>query len=140
MRDGQWSGAWKVLAAGCLAAAWATPAASRSVQKCIAADGHVTLTSGACAEGQRLAASYDAVPEASAPGPAAMATPRTSSSRAGVASAGGARGARRVAAASSRGVTADKRCEAAQERRDRTLRRLGLKRTFDDEVWAACRR
>ena len=37
------------------------------------------------------------------------------------------------------------RCQDARDRRERTLARVGLKRTFDllrrldDEVWAACR-
>lgn len=118
----------------------AGPAAAQTVQTCVGADGHVTLTSAACGAGQRLAASRDAVPE-----PVPAAAPASAGRRAN----GGAaprsvarRGARRAA---SRSRPAVDRCEAARARRERTLQRVGLQRTFDllrrldDEVWAACR-
>lgn len=110
--------------------------AAQSVQKCIATDGHVTLTSGDCADGQVLAKTYDAVPEPAAAqaAPSRIATPARSGSR-----------STPRATARSRGKPPPDRCQAARDRREQTLRRVGLKRTFDllrkldDEVWAACR-
>lgn len=114
-------------------------AAAQSVQKCIAADGHVTLTSGECGAGERLAASYEAEPEPVAARAAAVASTGQQASRTAPA-------ARRTAAGrATRARTAPDRCKAARDRRERTLQRVGLKRTFDllrrldDEVWEACR-
>lgn len=123
--------------AGCLAAAGG--AAAQTVQKCIAGDGAVTFTSDACAGGERLAARYDAVPE---PASAPAATP---SSPAAGAERPRARTPARRQAAPSRARRGPDPCAKAREARERTLRRVGLKRTFDllrrldDEVWAACR-
>ena len=116
------------------------PTAAQPGQKCIAADGHVTRTSEACGPGERLAGSYEAVPEPVTAGanvvsaaPGAQRAPRQAS-RNSVGTRGKAPG--RAAA---------DRCQAARDRRERTLARVGLKRTFDllrkldDEVWAACR-
>lgn len=126
-----------LLAVALGATASGAPAIAQTVQKCIAADGHVTLTSDACAAGHRLAGTYDAVPEQVATAtPAKVSSDRTlSGSR--TRRAGGASGSR------ARGTPAT-RCQAAHDRREQTLRRAGLKRTFDllrkldDEVWAAC--
>ncbi|MEN1956483.1 hypothetical protein [Luteimonas changyuni] len=120
------------------AAGW--PAQAQTVQKCIDAAGHVTLTSAECGDGQRLAERYDAVPE-----PAAAARQVNAARQAGPSVRAGVRNAR-PARPRARGKPAPDRCQAARERREQTLRRVGLKRTFDllrrldDEVWAACAR
>lgn len=139
------SGLAAVLAiATALAAAGSTPAHAQTVQKCIDAAGHVTLTSAECGVGQRLAGRYDAVPE-----PATAARQVDAARQAGPNVGAGVRaGARkaRPARPRTRGKPAPDRCQAARERREQTLRRVGLKRTFDllrrldDEVWAACAR
>lgn len=147
MRSGTIKGVRTLLLAAYLAAASAGPAMSQTVQKCIAADGHVTLTSGACGEGQRLAGTYDAVPEPPTFAPLVEPGRQAASDASGPAAArhGAARNRHRGPAASARVRTTENRCQAARDRRDRTLRRVGLKRTFDllrkldDEVWAACR-
>lgn len=135
--------AWAV--AGVVAA----PVGAQTVQKCVDADGHVTLTSGSCGAGQRLAARYDAVPEPAATasvaqadgGRRAAALPGT----AGHAKAGASRAARGGRASASRTRPGPDRCQAARDKRERTLQRVGLKRDFDllrkldDDVWNACR-
>lgn len=130
-----------ILVLAFVAGGWATPAGARSVQKCVAADGHVTLTSERCPEGQRLVDSYEATPEQAPPAPAAasrVARPRAAAARAGRSAGGGrSEGSR---------IRAPDRCQAAQARREQTLRRVGLNRTFDlmrkldAEVWEACKR
>jgi len=146
MREGTRDGRWLVLmlAIGVAGPGLIAPAAAQSVQKCVGANGHVTLTSDACTDGQVLAKMYEAVPEVvsaddgrglqkSETGPSRNVTPARSGSR-GVPRANGSR----------RKPAAD-RCQVARDRREQTLRRVGLKRTFDllrkldDEVWAACR-
>lgn len=139
------SAAAAVVAALALLASASAPAGAGTVQKCVAADGHVTLTSGSCGAGDRLVASYDAVPEdvpASAQPAAAVPAPATSRGQSATraVSRGGRGGSTR-----SRSRAGPDRCAAARDRRDRTLQRVGLKRNFDllrkldDEVWAACR-
>lgn len=119
--------------------AWSMPAMAQSVQKCIGHGGHVTFTSGDCGEGERLAASYAAVPDTIVP---AAAYPD--------AGAGQARPEHRRQGPSRAGTGVRKRappdrCKAARDRREQTLRRVGLKRNFDllrkldDQVWDACR-
>ena len=126
------------------------PVAAQTVQKCIDADGHVTLTSDSCGAGQRLAARYDAVPEPAAAAPVAQTDgggPRTAASprAAGRAKAGSTRAERGGRASASRARPGPDRCQAAREKRERTLQRVGLKRDFDllrkldDDVWNACR-
>ena len=115
-------------------------ASAQTVQKCIAASGHITLTSGACGAGERLAARYDAVPEA-APTHAPAAKPSVSAEP--------VRRKSSVSRPSSSPAPRSRRradpCQSARDRRERTLERVGLKRDFnllrrlDDEVWAACR-
>ena len=122
--------------AGAILAMTAVPASAQTVQKCVSVDGHVTLTSGACGAGQRLAASYGAVPE---PVVKAAARPRP------VAESRTPRVAARSGGSTTRTKRTPDRCQAARDRRERTLQRVGLKRTFDllrrldDEVWQACR-
>ena len=147
MRKGIIDRPCRALLAAWMVVGWTGPAASQTVQKCIAADGHVTLTSGACADGHRLAGTYDAVPEASEPVVAAQARLRASPRASGYPAP--AQVAPRVRSRVSRSPagnnTAAKRCKSAREHREQTLRRVGLKRTFDllrrldDDVWAACR-
>ncbi|MEN1959747.1 hypothetical protein WCE41_05340 [Luteimonas sp. MJ246] len=131
------------------AAGWPAQVHAQTVQKCIDTTGHVTLTSGECADGERLAGMYDAVPEPATAAAAGKAESRRgqagASSRSG-ATARGAAGSARPARAKARGKLSPDRCQAARDRREQTLRRVGLKRTFDllrkldDEVWAACTR
>lgn len=124
-----------------LAAAVLLPAPqvlAQTVQKCIGANGHVTLTSGDCAAGERLAASFDARP-------LAEPEPRPVAERARPVSATRSQGLTRQQRQAARARTAPDRCKAARERRERTLERVGLKRDFDllrrldGEVRAACR-
>lgn len=120
--------------AAVLAAGGTGGAGAQSVQTCIAADGHVTLTSDRCAPGERLAGSVAAVPEPERPQAAVpQARPGGAAPRRSAPSARG--GARR----------APDRCALARQERERTLQRVGLKRTFallralDEDVWQACR-
>jgi hypothetical protein len=133
-----------VLAIGLAVSGSIGQAAAQSVQKCVAADGHVTLTSGACADGQVLAKTYDAAPEQIAANAGRTSQQREARPSQSASSArSGSRGAPR--ASGSRRKPAPDHCQAARDRREQTLRRVGLKRTFDllrkldDEVWAACR-
>lgn len=128
--------------ATCLLAA-AAPARAQSVQKCVAADGHVSFTSGACGAGERLEATYEAVPER-VPARSAVA-PRGSAEARTQRRSMQDRPAARAPRTHARPALAPDRCQAARDRRERTLARVGLKRTFDllrrldDEVRAACR-
>ena len=153
MQEHRAPGAGAPIVAGCVLLSWllaaALPVAAQTVQKCIAANGHVTLTSEACGAGERLAGSYDAAPEPVTAGTAAAAGTRGGSraparaSRTGMATRGTSARVRTATTTRAR-VQAD-RCQAARDRRERTLARVGLKRSFDllrkldDEVWAACR-
>lgn len=130
----------------CLVLAGNAPAvASGTVVKCLDAGGQIIFTSTGCPDGTRLAATYEAEPDAvltpaarrgrtrneatptAAPRPRARSAPRTAGPRSG-----------------SKRDPARARCQAARDKRDRTLERVGLKRTFDllrrldDEVRAAC--
>ena len=128
----------------CLLAA-AAPAWPQSVQKCIAADGHVSFTSGACGAGERLDATYAAVPEQVPLRPAAAVTARRTAEARTQRQAQGRPAVRNPRSQARPARAAPDRCQAARDRRERTLARVGLKRTFDllrrldDEVWAACR-
>lgn len=147
MRNERWTGAARavlLLMAVAVAGAFAEPAGAQTVQKCVGRDGHVTLTSGACGAGERLAASYAAVPEpAPAPGAAGPDIRHAPRHAGRQASRAPARRAPRAAAPRTR--TAPDRCQSARDRRERTLHRVGLKRSFDllrrldDEVREACR-
>ncbi|MGY1457579.1 hypothetical protein ACW5F0_02870 [Luteimonas sp. A534] len=148
MREASREGGWLalLLVVGVAMPGSIAPAAAQTVQKCIDADGHVTFTSGACADGHLLANTYDAVPEPAANAAAARPVPQQRQTGASSRSATTARtGSRttRPARTTTRGKS--DRCQAARDRREQTLRRVGLKRTFDllrkldDEVWAACR-
>lgn len=121
----------------------ALPASAQTVQKCVDAAGHVTLTSTECGAGHQLVASYDAVPE---PVPVTAVGPAVRKPGAAGRSRGAAAPARRVSrGAGSRTRAKPDACDAARARREKTLQRVGLKRNFDllrkldDEVWAACR-
>lgn len=123
-----------------LGASVLAPAArAQSVQKCIAGDGRISFTSHACGDGERLAATYSAVPETEPERSAAeTARPVRPESRQ-------RQHRTRARAGAVRGRKASGPCEKARERRERTLQRVGLKRTFDllrkldEEVWDACR-
>lgn len=115
------------------------PVAAGTVQKCVDTAGHVTLTSGDCGAGERLVARYDAAPEPVPAAAPAAATPVPEATRRPRAASRASRGS------ASRSRTRPDACQAARARRDRTLQRVGLKRTFDllrkldDDVWNACR-
>lgn len=147
-RDGTWP-AVLLLAAVLVAAGCPSSAHAQSVQKCIGPEGHVTLTSGECSDGQLLAGTYEAVPEpftaATAGRPESQRRQTGASSRSGaIARTAAARA--RPDRTKARGKSSSNRCQAARDRREQTLQRVGLKRTFDllrkldDEVWAACAR
>ena len=137
------AGSWRALALAIAVLPGLVPAHAQTVQKCIGAQGQITLTSGACGAGERLAARYDAVPE---PVPTVAVAPADRPATAAPSRAhGSVGGARRARGGAARARTKPDACQAARARRDRTLQRVGLKRTFDllrkldDEVWAACR-
>jgi hypothetical protein len=119
---------------GCLAivlAALVWPASAQTVQKCVDAKGHVTLTSGSCPAGQREEASYEATPERHDPAKARRLAELEQWRR--------AQDARRnqgapVPRAPQTGTSSTRhsRCEAAKQYRDRELAALGLKRTHAD--------
>lgn len=134
-----------------LAAVMGAPTASDveapTVRKCVDALGHVTFTSAACGSGQRLEGRYDATPDAPAPAAAGTRSSEGAAPRRAAAprTVPEPRGASRPRTRGSAGPSPARRCQAAKERREATLRRVGLKRSFDllrrldDEVWAACR-
>lgn len=137
------AGSWRALALAIAVLPGLAPAHAQTVQKCIGAQGQITLTSGACGAGERLAARYDAAPE---PVPTVAVVPADRPATAAPSRArGSVAGARRARGGAARARTKPDACQAARARRDRTLQRVGLKRTFDllrkldDEVWAACR-
>ncbi|HEY4529761.1 MAG TPA: hypothetical protein VIG97_05455 [Luteimonas sp.] len=107
------------------------------------AAGHITLTSGECGAGDQLVARYDAVPEPVSVAPAATAERRAA--RVSGTPRGSAAGRLGSGRSAPRARAKPDACQAARARREKTLQRVGLKRTFDllrkldDEVWAACR-
>jgi hypothetical protein len=130
----------------------AAPVPAQTVQRCHGADGAVEFTSGACPDGSRLAATYTAVPDVGRGAGAAAtaeATGRRASEPRSHAGAGSAR--RGSARAGAQRGTARQRgegsaaCRDARAKRERTLERVGLTRTYDllraldDAVWVACR-
>lgn len=132
-------GPWRFAAVLALGSAF-LPVAAQTVQKCVAKDGHVILTSDECGMGERLAGRWDATPE---PEPEAVPAARSAAARARA--SGTARPASHATTGRPRSKAGAKRCETARAKRERTLERVGLKRTFDllrrldDEVRAACR-
>ena len=125
-----------------------TPTSAQTVQKCVGRDGHITITSGACPDGQRQAASYDATPEVMTPERAAELERRRQQDDANsrylqslAPRAGGSVPGYRT----TRGTGNRHGCDTAKARRDATLRRVGLKRThdllrrLDDQVYEACK-
>jgi len=118
----------------------AAAAQAGTIHRCVGADRQVSYQAAQCPPGQRLDRTIAFEPE-SAPAPVAEssrsnAKPR-SARRSGYAG-GGARHAKRQ-------PTASDRCHAAREQREAALRKLGLKRTYEDlgrldaPVRAACR-
>ncbi|MBJ6980568.1 hypothetical protein [Luteimonas sp. MC1572] len=129
-------------------AAWAMPAWAQTVQKCTGRDGHVTFTSGACPDGQRQAASYDATPEVMTAERAAELERRRRQDDANsrYLESLTPRGGRSTSGYwPSRSDGRRSGCDAAKARREDTLRRVGLKRThdllrkLDDQVYEACK-
>lgn len=130
------------------AALVATPASAQTVLKCTGRDGHVTFTSGACPDGQRQAASYDATPEVMTAERAAELERRRRQDDANsryLQSLSSNGGTSTPGHRSSRSTSRRSGCDAAKARREDTLRRVGLKRThdllrkLDDQVYEACK-
>lgn len=120
------------------------PASGQTVQKCMGRDGSITLTSGACPQGQREAASYDAAPE--------RVTPEQLRRQAELERWKAAQDQRRAAqpanfysAPRATGQSRHQRCEAAKRWRDSQIESVGLKRThamlrsWDDYVYQQCK-
>ena len=125
-------------------------AAAQTVRKCLGSDGQLTFTSGACPQGQREAAAYDATPEvldhARADALARRHQQEDADSRYldSLARGSSRRGASARDAGSGPHGKRD-RCDAARADREATLRRVGLKRSYDllrrldERVYDACK-
>lgn len=111
--------------------------AAQQLHKCVDARGHVSYQSAPCEANQQQAWVRDATPE---PVQTPQATVPYRANRSPRAARVPARGS---AAASL--PTASSACEAARQRRESTLKTVGLKRDFallrrlDDAVWNACK-
>ena len=122
---------------GCVIALSCTHAAAQNVYKCVAADGVVSYQSAPCEHGAREAARWDAPPDP----PSRLHQSVSSQER----PASGPRFMRTGSAHIARNAAKPSACEAAKVNRDRTLERVGLKRTFDllsrldEQVRNACR-
>lgn len=127
-----------------LLAAVAFPVAGQTVQKCVGPGGSITLTSGACSNGQRQAASYDAKPE--------RVTAEQLRRQAELERWQAAQQQRRANqvvnvynAPRTTVQSRHERCGAAKRWRDAEIERVGLKRThamlrsWDDYVYQQCR-
>lgn len=129
-------------------------AAAQTVRKCLGSDGQLTFTSGACPQGQREAAAYDATPEVLDQERADALARRHQQEEAdsryldSLARGSSRRGASRSEQARDAGGGPHgkrDRCDAARADREATLRRVGLKRSYgllrrlDDRVYDACK-
>lgn len=127
--------------------AWPATLAAQQLHKCVDARGHASYQSAPCEAGQRQIWVRDAAPEPVQPTqPVRPATtrqvdpPPTSPPLAPPRASGPA--SAQLPAYPAREPSA---CEAAKQRRESTLRKVGLKRDFnllrrlDDAVWNACR-
>lgn len=127
--------------------AWPATLAAQQLHKCVDARGHASYQSAPCEAGQRQVWVRDAAPEPVQPTqlvrPATarqVDPPPTSPPLAPLRASGPA--SAQLPAYPARVPSA---CEAAKQRRESTLRKVGLKRDFnllrrlDDAVWNACR-
>ena len=121
---------------GCVIALSCTHAAAQNVYKCVAA-GVVSYQSAPCEHGAREMARWDAPPDP----PSRVHQPASGLER----RASEPRTTRTGTAHIARNAVKPSACEAAKANRDRTLERVGLKRTFDllsrldEQVRNACR-
>lgn len=112
-------------------------AAAQNVYKCVAPGGLVSYQSAACEQGARETARWDAPPD-----PPSPVRPHASGAERRTPGSPASRTARAHIARDQAWPSA---CEAAKTNRDRTLERVGLKRTFDllsrldEQVRNACR-
>lgn len=120
-------------------------AEAQTVQKCVDAKGHVTLTSGSCPTGQRETGRYDATPE--------RETAAQRRRKAELQQWERDQAARRAAASQTYWIPGPRtasenrqqRCAAAKQARDSALAALGLRRThdqlryWDDYVYERCK-
>lgn len=126
----------------------AAPVAAQSLHQCIDRRGHVSFTSEPCGPGQKTQKVVDATPERMTPERAAQLEQRRRQDEANSAYlrrlAGHDRPARKARRRTSSKDREASRCQAARARRDETLRRVGLRRTFsllselDRAVYEAC--
>lgn len=122
----------------------ALPCHGQTVQKCVDADGNVTLTSHACPSGQAETGSYDAKPERVTPDQRRRQTELTRWQRQQDAQRG-ARGTFEAPQIRSSSQSRHDRCAAARRWRDAEIERVGLKRThamlrsWDDYVYQQCK-
>ena len=122
---------------GCFIALSCTHADAQNVYKCVAAGGVVSYQSAPCEHGARETARWDAPPDPPSRLHQSVANPERHASEPRFTRTGSAHIARNAVKPSA--------CEAAKANRDRTLERVGLKRTFDllsrldEQVRNACR-
>jgi len=122
---------------GCVIALSCAHAAAQNVYKCVAASGVVSYQSAPCEHGAREAARWDAPPDPPSRLHQSVSSQERHASEPRFTRTGSAHIARNAAKPSA--------CEAAKVNRDRTLERVGLKRTFDllsrldEQVRNACR-
>lgn len=127
----------------------AFPARAQQVHKCASGDGQVSYQSAPCEAGQRTLQQWQAPPEPVATPPLRLrlTAPVASSRKASAGPRAGAKPRTRavpgsVIAAENNGGSAA--CMAAKRKRQDTLERVGLKRTYallqrlDNAVWRAC--
>lgn len=127
----------------------AAPVAAQSLHQCIDRKGHVSFTSEPCGPGQKTQKVVDATPERMTPERAAQLEHRRHQDEANSAYlrrlAGHDRPPQAAPRRTSSGDSKASRCQAAKTRRDETLRRVGLRRTFsllselDLAVYEACK-
>jgi hypothetical protein len=132
-----------------VATATSTPVAAQSLHQCIDRQGHVSFTSEPCAPGQKTQKVVDATPERMTPERAAYLEQRRRQDEANSAYlrrlAGHDRPLQPMGRRASPADSKASRCQAAKARRDATLRRVGLRRTFtllrelDEAVYQACK-
>ncbi len=118
-------------------------AAAQQLHKCVDAHGHASYQSAPCEANQQQVWVRDATPEP-AQSPQATASRRANRSPGAAQATGLPRVPASAPAAASLPISSST-CEAARQRRESTLKAVGLKRNFellrrlDDAVWNACK-
>ncbi|MCC7095886.1 MAG: DUF4124 domain-containing protein [Thermomonas sp.] len=102
----------------------ARAAQAESLYRCVARDGAVSYQTQPCSKGQRLDRIVDYQPVPANLAEAAPEQPRAEARQR-------RRTAARIVRSPRRHATAYERCQAAKAKRGSTLRRLGLRRTYD---------